>query len=148
MLAQSHPAPTLVERGWRYTLIGAFCALANYLIMLANDALGGYYLLGTIIAFVIVTPIGYVLHSLITFAEPFRLSAFLRFTAGVASTYPIVAILMIILCSGLKLSVAVAWPIVTVLTFAWNFAAAHWSIMPGFAVASSRIAEHAREEVR
>ena len=121
----------LVERGWRYTLVGGFCALANYIIMLANDAVGGHYLLGTVIAFVIVTPTAYILHSLFTFAEPFGVKAFLRFVAGVASAYPVATALMIILCSGLRLSVAIATPIATVLMFGWNFAAAHWSILRG-----------------
>jgi putative flippase GtrA len=128
MFAQSKR--TLVERSWRYTLIGLICALLNYAIMLAVDAAGGYYLLGTTIAFVAVTPIGYLMHSRFTFAEPQRAKAFLRFVAGVASAYPIAAGLMVFLCSGLRLSVAAAWPIATVAIFGWNFTAAHWSILP------------------
>ena len=120
----------LVHRGWRYTLVGAFCALSNYVIMLLNDAAGGHYLLGTVIAFIVVTPMAYVLHSWFTFAEPFSGKAFIRYVGGVATAYPIAAGLMIILCSGLRFSVAIAWPIVTVLIFAWNFLAAHWSILP------------------
>jgi putative flippase GtrA len=126
-----HSKRTLAERGWRYTLVGAVCALANYIIMLTVDFLGGHYLLGTVIAFMIVTPAAYVLHSMFTFAEPFRFKAFARFLSGVASAYPVATGLMIICCSGLHLSVAIATPIVTALMFAWNFAAAHWSILSG-----------------
>ena len=129
----------LLERGWRYTLVGLICALSNYAIMLLNDAAGGHYLLGTVIAFIIVTPIGYALHSLFTFGEPFRWKAFIRFVGGVASAYPVATFLMIILCSGLQLSVAIATPIATVAMFVWNFAAAHWSILPKLHLSDARI---------
>lgn len=129
-MSSATSARPLVQRSWRYTLVGALCALSNYVIMLLNDAAGGHYLLGTVIAFVIVTPIAYVLHSRFTFVEPFSAKALIRYVGGVASAYPIAAGLMIVLCSGLRLSVAIAWPIVTVLIFGWNFTAAHWSILP------------------
>jgi putative flippase GtrA len=143
MFAQSKR--TLAERSWRYTLVGGVCALLNYAIMLAVDAAGGHYLLGTTIAFVAVTPVGFLLHSRFTFAEPLRTAAFVRYTGGVASAYPVAVALLAFLCSGLRLSVAVAWPIATVAIFGWNFTAAHWSILPrlGFIPAFSDTDRHA-----
>lgn len=120
----------LLERGWRYTLVGLVCALANYAVMLAVDFAGGHYLLGTVISFSIVTPLGYALHSWFTFSEPFRLKAFLRFAGAIASTYPVAIAMLALLCSGLGLSVAIAIPIATIALFAWNFVAAHWAILP------------------
>lgn len=125
--AQERP---FFERGLRYTLVGLVCALANYAIMLAVDFGGGHYLLGTLISFSIVTPLGYVLHSWFTFAQPLRLKAFLRFAASIASTYPVAVVMLAILCSGLRLSVALAVPVATVALFFWNFVAAHWAILP------------------
>jgi len=139
MVATTRRQHTLVGRSWRYTVIGLVCALANYAVMLANDFLGGHYLLGTVISFLIVTPMAYLLHSSFTFAEPFSIKAFLRFVGGVASAYPVAAGLMIILCSGLRLSVAIATPIATVLIFGWNFAAAHWSILPRVGPSKERL---------
>jgi putative flippase GtrA len=126
------PARPLVERGWRYTLIGLICALFNYAIIVAVDAVGGHYLLGTLIAFLAVTPIGFVLHSRFTFAEPLRWTSFWRFVAGVASAYPLALLSMVVLCSGFKLSVVIAVPIATAVVFLWNFVAAHWAILPNF----------------
>lgn len=140
-MAAARRERTLAERGWRYTLIGAICALLNYAIMLAVDFLGGHYLLGTVTSFIIVAPTAYVLHSWFTFAEPFRLKAFWRFVGGVASAYPVAIVLMIILCSGLRLSVAIATPVATVAMFAWNFAAAHWSIVPRLGLPPERKAD-------
>jgi putative flippase GtrA len=122
----------LVERGWRYTIVGAICALANYIIMLVVDFAGGHYLLGTVISFLIVTPLGYVLHSWFTFAETLRFKAFMRFTASIAFTFPVAVALMIVLCSGFGLTVAIATPVATGILFLWNFAAAHWAILPRF----------------
>lgn len=120
----------LVDRGWRYTLVGFVCALVNYLAMLAVDFLGGHYLLGILAGFLLATPLGYALHSWITFSQPFSWRAFLRFTATVVAAYPIATGMLIILCSGLGLSVAIAYPIAVVGMFAWNFIAAHWAILP------------------
>ena len=122
----------LVERGWRYTLVGLICAVTNYVIVLGVDALGGHYLLGVFLGFLVVTPMGYALHCLFTFDEPVSIRAFLRFTATVITSYPIAVGLLAILCSGLNLSVAWAYPIAVVGMFAWNFAAAHWAILPSF----------------
>ena len=145
-LGQVAPRRRLVERGWRYTLVGIICALLNYIIMLTVDFLGGHYLLGTVVSFIIVTPIGYALHSWFTFAESFRLRAFVRFLGGVASAYPVAVALLALLCSGLGLSVAIAMPIVTAAMFAWNFAAAHWSILPRLGLSDARIETHAGED--
>ena len=122
----------LVERGWRYTLVGAVCAIAHNVIMIAADHVGVHYLLCTVISFLAVTPLGYLLHSRFTFAEPLRFKAFGRFVGGVAVAYPISVAMMIVLCSGLGLHVAIATPIVTVVMFVWNFTAAHWAILPRF----------------
>lgn len=120
----------LVDRGWRYTLVGLVCALVNYLAILAVDYLGGHYLLGILAGFLLATPLGYALHTWVTFAQPFSWRAFLRFTATIIAAYPIAAGMMVILCSGLNLSVEIAYPIAVVGMFAWNFVAAHWAILP------------------
>ncbi|WP_192243703.1 GtrA family protein [Mesorhizobium silamurunense] len=126
------PERPLLERGWRYMLVGLVCAITHNAIMIAVDRVGGHYLLGTVVSFMAVSPLGYALHSWFTFAEPLRLKAFARFVGGMAAAYPISTAIMIVLCSGLGLSVAIATPIATVALFAWNFVAAHWAILPRF----------------
>jgi putative flippase GtrA len=120
----------LFERGGRYTLVGLMCAIAHNAIMIGVDQLGGHYLLGILISFLAVTPIGYALHSRFTFAEPLRLKTFTRFVGGVVAAYPVSVGMMVVLCSGFSLSVAIATPIATVALFVWNFVAAHWAILP------------------
>jgi putative flippase GtrA len=120
----------LAETGWRYTLVGLACALSNYVVMIAVDRAGGHYLLGTIISFLIVTPLAYALHSWFTFSVPFGIGSFLRFAGSVALTYPIAVAMLAVLCTGLGLDVAVAVPLATLILFAWNFVAARWAILP------------------
>ena len=123
---------SLAERGWRYSLVGVTCVLLNYAIIVALSEVGLHYILAMLVAFAVVTPIGFFLHSRFTFGEPLRWPAFLRFSAGVASAAPIAFIAMIALISGLKLHVAIATPIATIIVFLWNFVAAHWAIVPSF----------------
>lgn len=132
-------ATRLHRHGGRYVLIGIACALVNYAILLTVEYLGGHYLLGMLLAFTVVTPLAYVLHSWYTFAKPFDGSAFIRFAAGVAAAYPIALLMMAGLCSGLGLSVAIATPIATVGMFAWNFAAARWAIVPRLNLISHKV---------
>jgi putative flippase GtrA len=129
------PGP-IVERGGRYTLVGIICALTNYAAMLAVDYLGGPYLLGILAGFLIVTPLGYLLHSWFTFLEPLSARSFMRFTASIIAAYPIATALLVVLCSGLKMKVAIAYPIAVGLMFAWNFLSAHWAILPNFRLPS------------
>lgn len=122
----------LIDRSWRYGLVGMFCAVANYLTIIAVDRMHGNYLVATTIGFIFVVPIGYVLQARFTFAEPLNFKSFTRFVAAAASAYPVVLGIMALLCSGLGLSVAIAVPIAAVGIVAWNFVAAHWAILPRF----------------
>ena len=130
------PKRPLFARGWRYSFVGAVCALSHYAVMVAVDFLGGHYSAGILAAFLIVTPIGYVLHSRFTFAEPLRFKAFARFAWTIAAATPVAAAMMVLLCSGLDLSVPVATPIAILALFAWNFVTAHWAILPRFSLAA------------
>jgi putative flippase GtrA len=118
--------------------------------MLTVDFLGGHYLLGILTGFLIVTPLGYILHSRFTFSEPFSARAFARFVATVIAAYPVATAMLVVLCSGLRLSVAIAYPIAVAAMFAWNFVAAHWAILPRFELAPgivvrTLLAKHANE---
>ena len=121
---------TLLARGGRYTIVGAACALANNVITIGGDLLGLHYFPATLISLALVTPLGYELHSRFTFAARRSWQAFVRFTAGIAVAYPISLAMMVVLCSGLRMPVYIAMPIVTAALFVWNFLAAHWAILP------------------
>lgn len=120
---------TLIERGRRYTLVGIVCAVAHNLIVIGADSAGLHYLPATVLSFLLVTPLGYGLHSRFTFRRPLCGAGLLRFTSGVAVGYPMSVGFMILFCSGLGLPVVVATPLATLALFAWNYLSAHWAIL-------------------
>ena len=121
-----HP---LIGRTARYTLIGGLCALANNAVMILGDLAGGHYVPMTLLAFLTVTPLGYVLHANFTFREPRSFTGLLRFASGGLLGLALALFIMAVLCTGLGLPVVIAAPIATILLILWNYAAAHWAII-------------------
>lgn len=111
-----------------YTLIGAVCALAQNGVMIVGAAAGGHYAWLAVLAFALVTPLGYILHARITFVEKTSWRHFIRFASGVAAGFPLYFAVMAVLCSGFGLAVAIAAPIATVVLYLWNYISAHWAI--------------------
>ncbi|WJI73650.1 MULTISPECIES: GtrA family protein [unclassified Mesorhizobium] len=138
----------LLERGRRYIVVGAICAIAHNVIMITVDQLGRHYLLGIMISFLAVTPTGYALHSWFTFGKPLRFKAFARFAAGVAAAYPISVAMMVLLCSWLGLGVAIASPIATVALLIWNVVVAHLAILSRFSLRSATAPTASRSTTR
>lgn len=119
----------LFDRARRYLTVGALCAVTHNVIMIGGDFAGLHYVLATIVSFVVLTPMGYLLHSRFTFHKPASLPGFLRFTAGIAAAYPLSLGLMVLFCSVLDWPVLVAAPLTTVLLIAYNYISAHWAIV-------------------
>jgi len=117
-----------VDRTTRYTVVGAICALMHNAVMIVGGCAGGHYLPLSLLAFCIVTPMGYLLHCRLTFrVSPFW-PDFVRFASGMATGFPLYFLVMAVLCSGLHLAVAFAAPITTVALYFWNYASAHWAL--------------------
>ena len=124
-----HP---FAERTARYTIVGAICAVLNNILIIGGDSLGAGYVELSVVAFSVVTPLGYLMHTSFTFRERPSVRGLLRFSSGVAMGFPIFILLMAIFCSGLGIPVAIATPICTVIFYVWNYALAHWTILyPG-----------------
>jgi len=121
-------ARAAVERTTRYTLVGAVCALASNVMIILGSWMGGDYITLSILAFIIVTPCGYLMHARFTFGVARSWHEFIRFSSGVAASLPLYFLMMAILCSGLRLPVAVAVPVTTVALYIWNYLAAHWAL--------------------
>jgi putative flippase GtrA len=119
----------VLVRAKRYLTVGALCAVTHNVIMIGADFAGLHYVLATFISFVILTPMGYLLHSRFTFHTAASLAGFLRFTAGIATAYPLSLGLMVLFCSVLEWPVLVAAPLTTVLLVVYNYVSAHWAIL-------------------
>jgi len=128
-----------VKRTTRFTLVGAVCAAMYNAIMIFGSKLGGGYISLSLLAFVIVTPIGYLLHARLTFGIRRSWRDFGRFASGAAASFPVYFILMIGLCSGLRLTVSVAAPMATVAMYIWNYVSTHWALHSWMPFAQHRI---------
>jgi putative flippase GtrA len=96
--------------------------------MILGGMAGGDYVSLSILAFLVVTPIGYLLHSRFTFGIHRSWQDFARFASAIAASFPIYFVVMAGLCSGLHLTVPIAAPIATIAMFIWNYASAHWAL--------------------
>jgi putative flippase GtrA len=121
-------ADGVVKRTTRYTLVGAVCAATYNAIMIFGSRVGGDYVSLSVLAYFVVTPIGYLLHARFTFGIRRSWQDFARFASGIAASFPIYFVVIVGLCSGLHLTVPVAAPIATVTMFIWNYASAHWAL--------------------
>lgn len=117
-----------VAQAARYTGVGAICAVANNAVMILGGCAGAHYVPLSLLSFVIVTPLGYLLHSWFTFKVKLSLYDFLRFAAGLAAAFPLYFVVMTTLCSGFGLIVAVAAPLATIALYIWNYTWARWAM--------------------
>jgi putative flippase GtrA len=97
--------------------------------MIVGDLLGGHYLPLTFLSFLLVTPLGYWLHSGVTFGARMSLRGLLRFSSGIAAGFPMSLLAMALFVSGLGLPVVVAAPAATAVLFIWNYVVTHWAIL-------------------
>lgn len=118
-----------LKRTSRYTQVGLLCALLNNLIVIAMDHAGYQYVPAVCTAFLVVTLIGYLLHSTYTFEIRASRAGALRFVGASLTSFPLALGSMFVLCGGMGIRASVAMPVATVLLFGWNYALAHLAIL-------------------
>lgn len=113
----------------RYLLVGLACALLHNVIMIVGDRVGLHYAVSSVLSFCIVTTMGYRLHSGWTFAQAEQSrSSFARYAFTTSANLPLSIAGMFVLVDVGGLSVPWASPLVTVLLFAFNYAANRWAL--------------------
>ena len=117
-----------VKRTTRYTVVGAICAATYNAIMIFGSAAGGDYVSLSVLSYLVLTPIGYLLHARFTFGTRRSWQDFARFASCSAASFPIYFVVMAGLCSGLHLSVPIAAPVTTVAMYLWNYTSSHWAL--------------------
>lgn len=113
----------------RFLVVGLACALLHNVIMIAGDRLGLHYAVSSALSFCIVVTLGYRLHSGWTFAQAEQSrSSFARYAFTASANLPLSIAGMFVLVDLGGMSVPLASPLVTVLLFAFNFAASRWAL--------------------
>jgi putative flippase GtrA len=100
---------------------GAICAGLHNAVLIGADFVRIPYAVGMLISLIVVTPIGYLHQSIVTFGKPLSWPRFATFAIGIVSGFPLSLGLMILFCSGLRLPVFVATPLATVSLLIWNY---------------------------
>jgi putative flippase GtrA len=130
-------ARAIVRQSSRYLAGGGACALLHNIIMIGTSAYGMPYPPALALSFSLTTPIGYLIHSAYTFETACSWRRLQRFMVGAASGFLVSAALMVLLCTGLAIPVAIATPVATLLLFFLNFALARWAILVATSPTSS-----------
>ena len=112
----------------RYTLVGGICAVSYNAIMIFGSKAGGDYVSLSVLAYLVVVPVGYLLHARFTFRTRLSWQEFVRFALAVAASFPVYFCVIAALCSGLRLNIAVAAPLATIAMYCWNYASTHWAL--------------------
>lgn len=123
------PALPTIGQSARYSLVGAFCAVASNVVIIGSSFAGINDQLAIALALAIVTPLAYILQSWFTFRSPLSLQRFMRFVGGVGVGTLWFVLLMTLFQQVMGMPVWIASPLTTLLIFVWNFAAARWAIL-------------------
>lgn len=115
--------------GARYLIVGGLCALVHNAIMIGGAALRLHYAASTVVSYVVVVVLGFLLHARFTYSAQPTLKGFGLYAAGAAMNYPFWLLLMFLLYDLGGLPMAIASPLGTVVLTAWNFFVSRWAIL-------------------
>lgn len=113
----------------RYLAVGLSCALLHNAILIAGDMAGMHYFASSIVSLVAVTTFGYWLHSRWTFPGAERSPAsYTRYFITISANFPLSLAGLFVLVDLLAVPVPIAAPAITVVLFAFNYAANRWAL--------------------
>ncbi len=118
---------THLDRSRRYVPVAIICALLHNSIMIGLDHVGVHYALCQVASAAVLTPVGYLLQSRLTFAVERSWREFGRYSAALVTNYPVAIAVLWLLCDVLSLHMVWASPISMVVLFMWNYATAAWA---------------------
>ena len=121
----------LDNRPARYLVVGATCAIANNIILIAGDAAGLHYWSAVLLTFVLMVPPSYVAHASWVFGVRASWPAFGRYVAGTLSSLVVAALAIGLIRGVLLLPMVVAAPIATIAMVLYNYLMTRWAVYRG-----------------
>ncbi len=115
--------------GFRYSVVAGICFVLGAVLIPAFSALGLHYALATVIAFVIVTVVGFACHCQWTFQVERSWEGYLRYTSAMLLNLPLTIILIGLAHDKAGLSVAWSASLASGILFVWNFVAVRWAVL-------------------
>ena len=111
-----------------YGGVAALCLALHNAVLIVADHTGLPLLAGVMISFVLVSAMGYVLHSLLTFRQPMSPLRFGRYALAMVGNIPLAFAATWLWRDAVGLPMVVAAPLASVMMLAVNFIASRWAI--------------------
>ncbi len=121
----------------RYSLVGLTCAAIHNAILIGLDRFAVHYAVSSVVSFVVVVVVGYLLHTKVTFRAARGFSSFVRYAVAMSANYPLIVALLFLMVTVGGLPVLIASPVGTLVVFCWNYLASRWAIVRSHARTST-----------
>jgi putative flippase GtrA/SAM-dependent methyltransferase len=111
-----------------YGAIAGMCLLLHNATMIAADRAGVPLLAAVLLSFALVAPTGYALHSRLTFREPMRLRALLRYGLAMSANVPLAFVTTWVWHTLVGMPMIWAAPLASACMLAVNFVLSRWAV--------------------
>lgn len=112
----------------RYGIVSGVCFVLGATLIPFFDWLGLHYAAATLVAFVLIAIVGFILHCQWTFEVERSLAGFVRYVSAMLLNLPLTVILIGIGHDLIGFSVLLAAPLASTLLLVWNYLAVRWAI--------------------
>ena len=113
-------------------MVAGFCLALHNAIIIGMDWLGAPLIAGVVLSFVLVTSVGYLLHSRATFRREIGMVAYGRYALAMSANVPLSFVTIWLWRHGAGLGAGLpmiyASPLASGCMIAMNFALSHWAI--------------------
>jgi putative flippase GtrA len=111
-----------------YCVVSGICLLLNNAILIAADLTGCTLFMSVLLSYAVVVVTGYLLHSLISFRQPFGVAAFGRYAFAMAANLPMMFVIIWVGRNLLGLPMSMAAPLATGCMVLTNYLLSHWAV--------------------
>jgi len=122
----------------RYTLVAINCALLHNGILIAMDAFGANVFWCQLASAAVLTPVGYLAMSRLTYRCERSWRGFLRYSAALLTNFPGALLVLWVTRDLLAAPMWVAGPSSSIAMFCWNYLTSTWALSRQPAMEASR----------
>lgn len=120
---------TQLQHSCPYLIVSGLCFAVHNVTLIGGDTFGLPLWLIISLSFAIVQPLGYLGHSLATFARPLSWRAFFHYSAAMAANIPIAFGLVWLVRDFVGLPMMIVAPLSSVLILVINYCLSRWAIL-------------------
>lgn len=111
-----------------YAFVSGICLLLSNAILITMDAAGYSWAIAVMVSYSIVVVAGYVLHSMISFAQPMGPASFGRYAIAMSVNIPLAFLTVWFWHKAMALPMLWAAPLATACSMVANYILTHWAV--------------------